>query len=136
MRNAVKGQVVNHRGVDPVQFGKMAAGKPLDDSDRDPWLASIRVHITATIARGESAVVTCSALKESYRRLIIGRSRSVKLVHLHGDPVLIRQRIAARKGHFMKPAMLDSQLADLEPPRDALLVLLFSTAIPSTSTSL
>jgi gluconokinase len=106
----------------PSNIAKMAAGRPLDDSDRDPWLASIRVHITATIARGESAVVTCSALKESYRRLIIGRSRSVKLVHLHGDPVLIRQRIAARKGHFMKPAMLDSQLADLEPPRDALLL--------------
>lgn len=104
----------------PSNIAKMSAGKPLDDSDRDPWLASIRVHITATIARGESGVVTCSALKESYRRLIIGRSRSVKLVHLHGDPALIRQRIAARKGHFMKPAMLDSQLADLEPPRDAL----------------
>jgi len=48
--------------------------------------------------------------------------RSVKLVHLHGDPVLIHQRIAARKGHFMKPAMLNSQLADLEPPRDALVL--------------
>jgi len=92
------------------------------DADRDPWLAAIRVHITATLARGESTVVTCSALKESYRRFIIGRSEGVKVVHLHGDPELIRRRIAERKNHFMKPEMLDSQLADLEPPQDALVL--------------
>jgi len=104
----------------PSNIKKMAAGLPLKDADRDPWLAAIRVHITATLARGESTVVTCSALKESYRRFIIGRSEGVKVVHLHGDPELIRRRIAERKNHFMKPEMLDSQLADLEPPQDAL----------------
>jgi len=104
----------------PSNIKKMAAGLPLKDADRDPWLAAIRVHITATLARGESSVVTCSALKESYRRFIIGRSEGVKVVHLHGDPELIRRRIAERKNHFMKPEMLDSQLADLEPPQDAL----------------
>lgn len=104
----------------PSNIAKMSAGKPLTDADRDPWLASIRVHITLTLSRGESGIVTCSALKESYRRFIIGRSQGVKLVHLTGAPELLRQRIAARKGHFMKPEMLASQLADLEPPRDAL----------------
>ena len=106
----------------PSNIAKMAAGKPLQDSDRDPWLASIRVHITATLARGESGIVTCSALKESYRKFVIGRSRGVKLVHLHGSPELIRQRIAGRQGHFMKPEMLDSQLAALELPEDALVL--------------
>jgi gluconokinase len=64
--------------------------------------------------------VTCSALKESYRRFIIDRSQGVKLVHLAGAPELLRERIAGRKGHFMKPEMLASQLADLELPQDAL----------------
>ena len=104
----------------PSNIAKMSAGKPLTDADRDPWLASIRVHVTATLARGESAIVTCSALKERYRRFIIGRSQGVKLVHLTGAPELLRRRIAERQGHFMKPEMLASQLADLEPPRDAL----------------
>ena len=106
----------------PSNIAKMAAGQPLQDSDRDPWLASIRVHITATLARGESGIVTCSALKESYRKFVIEHSRGVKLVHLHGSPELIRQRIAARKGHFMKPEMLDSQLMALESPTDALML--------------
>ena len=106
----------------PSNIAKMAAGKPLQDSDRDPWLASIRVHITATLARGESGIVTCSALKESYRKFVIEHSRGVKLVHLHGSPELIRQRIAGRTGHFMKPEMLDSQLLALESPTDALML--------------
>ncbi len=104
----------------PANVAKMAAGHPLDDADRKPWLAAIRAHIDATLRRGESAVVTCSALKERYRRVIVGDSSDVKLVYLHGAPELLRQRLAARTGHFMKPGMLDSQLAALEPPHDAL----------------
>ncbi len=104
----------------PANIAKMAAGTPLQDADRAPWLAAIREYIAATLARGENGVVTCSALKESYRQAVVGRSQGVKLVHLHGAPELIRARIGARQGHFMKPEMLDSQLAALEPPQDAL----------------
>ncbi len=101
-------------------IAKMSSGQPLDDADRAPWLAAIRAHIMAKTTRGESGVVTCSALKETYRQAILAGLNQVRLVHLHGAPELIHQRIAARENHFMKPAMLDSQLAALEPPREAL----------------
>lgn len=106
----------------PLNVAKMAAGLPLDDRDRLPWLEAIRAHIDACLARGESAVVTCSALKESYRQLLIGNPAQVKLVHLSGDPDVIFARLRQRQGHFMKPAMLQSQLATLEPPADAFTV--------------
>lgn len=102
-----------------ANIAKMAAGHPLDDNDRAPWLAAIRDHINATIARGENAVVTCSALKERYRQALGGTSPGLKWIYLHGTPELIHSRLAGRKGHFMKPAMLDSQLAALEPPQAA-----------------
>jgi len=101
---------------------KMSHGIPLTDHDREPWLAAIRAYIDATLARGRSAVVTCSALKERYRRMIVADPARVTLVHLAGDLVLVAERMRARQGHFMKPDMLASQLADLEPPRDALTV--------------
>ena len=101
-------------------IAKMSAGQPLDDQDRAPWLAAIAAHIKKTLGRGENGVVTCSALKASYRRAIMADDQNVKLFHLHGAPEIIRQRIEARKNHFMKPAMLDSQLAALELPQDAL----------------
>ena len=101
---------------------KMSAGTPLTDADRAPWLAAIRAHIDTTLARGESAVVTCSALKESYRRILIANPAQVKLVHLTGDTALLRERLQQRTGHFMKPGMLQSQLDTLEPPKDALTV--------------
>jgi carbohydrate kinase (thermoresistant glucokinase family) len=104
----------------PASIAKMAASRPLDDADRAPWLAAIRAHIDAQLAQGESAVVTCSALKEQYRRILIADPARVKLVQLNGDFALIQERLAQRPGHFMKPEMLPSQFADLEPPRDAL----------------
>jgi len=103
-------------------IAKMSAGQPLDDCDRAPWLAAIATHIKTTLARGENGVVTCSALKESYRQAILADNKNVVLFHLHGAPEIIRQRIEARENHFMKPAMLDSQLAALEPPLDAQLL--------------
>ena len=105
-----------------ANIAKMAAGHPLDDTDRAPWLAAIRDHINSTLARGENAVVTCSALKERYREALGGNSPGIKWVYLHGTPELIHSRLAGRKGHFMKPAMLDSQLAALEPPHSALAI--------------
>ena len=105
----------------PANVAKMSAGIPLEDADRAPWLAAIRAHIETTLARGESAVVTCSALKESYRAAAIPDPKHVRLVHLTGDFDLILDRMKQRE-HFMKPAMLRSQFETLEPPRQALAV--------------
>lgn len=104
----------------PANIAKMSADIPLTDDDRRPWLNAIRHYIDAVLGRGESAIVTCSALKERYRQTIVADPARVKLVYLTGDAALLRQRIGARHGHFMKPEMLQSQLADLEPPAHAL----------------
>lgn len=104
----------------PANIVKMSAGIPLTDEDRAPWLAAIRAHIDACLARGENAVVTCSALKESYRRIIVADPARVKLVYLRGDFDLLLRRLGRREGHFMKADMLKSQFDALEPPRDAL----------------
>ncbi len=100
---------------------KMSRGVPLDDRDRAPWLDALRELVRGCLERGESAVLACSALKESYReRLLI--DESVRLVYLKGDVGLIRERLRDRRGHFMKAAMLDSQFAALEEPERALSV--------------
>lgn len=90
---------------------KMAAGTPLDDTDRAPWLGAV----AAVFADGESLVVACSALKRRYRDLIRAGGADVVFVHLVGSPELLAERIGARPGHFMPPALLASQLATLEP---------------------
>ena len=105
----------------PANVAKMSAGLPLDDSDRAPWLAAIRAYLETTLARGESGVVTCSALKESYRAVAIPDPKRVHLVHLDGDFNVILDRMKQRE-HFMKPDMLKSQFATLEPPVDALTI--------------
>ncbi len=89
---------------------KMSRGTPLSDADRIPWLRKIAETIDDWRAHGQSGVVTCSALKRSYRK------PGVRLVYLKGSPDLIRQRMAARHGHFMPPALLDSQFTILEEP--------------------
>ena len=99
---------------------KMAEGRPLDDTDRAPWLAAIRAAMDACVAAGRSAVFTCSALKESYRHVLTAGRPEVRLVFLTGDRALLEARLAARPGHYMKAGMLDSQLAILEAPKDAL----------------
>lgn len=106
----------------PANVAKMSAGTPLTDEDRAPWLAAIRRHIDACLTRGENAIVTCSALKAAYRRVLLADPARVRLVHLHGTREQLWTRISARENHFMKPAMLDSQLAALETPVDALTV--------------
>ena len=106
----------------PENVAKMSAGIPLTDRDRAPWLAAIRAHIDACSARGESAVLTCSALKDRYRATLAEGAPRVRLVHLTGSYELILERIRARQGHFMKPEMLRSQFEALEAPRDALAV--------------
>lgn len=98
----------------PANVAKMAAGNPLTDDDRWPWLHAIGDWIDERIARDEPAVVTCSALKRKYRDAL--RRPEVMLVYLKGDHDLIARRLAARHGHFFKPALLESQFADLEEP--------------------
>jgi gluconokinase len=95
---------------------KMHSGTPLTDADRMPWLHKIAEEIDGWRARGESGVLTCSALKRAYRNIIIGDRSDVTLVYLKGSHDLIKQRMAARHEHFMPVALLDSQFATLEEP--------------------
>lgn len=106
----------------PANIAKMASGQPLDDTDRAPWLSALRQHVDACLARGTHGVVTCSALKERYRAILTADSQLVRFVHLHGTRELLWHRISSRENHFMLPAMLESQLAALEPPANALLI--------------
>ncbi len=100
----------------PANIAKMSSGIPLDDADRLPWLRAIAVAIDQDLEAGKSAVVACSALKRAYRDILIGSRKNVPLVYLQGSRELIGERMAARKDHFMPPALLDSQFATLEEP--------------------
>jgi gluconokinase len=100
----------------PEHVAKMHAGQPLTDADRAPWLARIGDWIGARLAAGEPGVVVCSALRRSYRESLAQGRPAVRFVYLEGDRALIERRLAARAGHFMPPALLDSQFATLEPP--------------------
>jgi carbohydrate kinase (thermoresistant glucokinase family) len=95
---------------------KMRGGAPLTDEDRIPWLDRIASMIDGWRACGESGVLTCSALKRAYRAKIIGDRHDVTLVYLNGSYELIKQRMAARRNHYMPVSLLDSQFATLEPP--------------------
>ncbi|HEX2226406.1 MAG TPA: gluconokinase [Candidatus Binatia bacterium] len=96
---------------------KMRRKVPLGDTDRAPWLETLRALIAKCIAAGENAVLACSALKESYRRLLTIDPDEVKLVYLKGDYALLEERMKSRRGHFMKPQLLNSQFASLEEPQ-------------------
>jgi len=100
----------------PENVAKMSSGTPLTDADRLPWLGAIAARIDEWRSRGEAGVVTCSALKRAYRDIIVGDRPDVALVYLRGSHDLVADRMAARKGHFMPPALLDNQFATLEEP--------------------
>ncbi|MDQ0031715.1 gluconokinase [Arthrobacter bambusae] len=93
---------------------KMAAGHPLTDEDRYPWLEKVAEWVEQTLDHGENGVITCSALKRSYRNIISRRGSGVVFVFLSGTPETISARLAERHGHFMPASMLGSQFADLE----------------------
>ena len=94
---------------------KMRSGHPLTDEDRWPWLERLREQITRSLAAKENAVLACSALKRAYReRLHV--NNDVRFVYLRGDSALIEKQLRDRRGHFMNPALLRSQFADLEEP--------------------
>lgn len=92
---------------------KMAAGHPLDDADRRPWLR--RVGETLAEAEDTGLVIACSALKRAYREAIFAAEPRTRFVLLHGTRELLEKRMKRRHGHFMPTTLLDSQLATLEP---------------------
>lgn len=96
-----------------ANVAKMAAGIPLTDEDRWPWLA--RVGDALHAASGTGLVIACSALKRSYRSAILAEAPAARFVYLHGSRDLLAERIGHRTGHFMPATLLDSQLATLEP---------------------
>ena len=100
----------------PENVEKMHAGTPLTDADRLPWLRKIAEVIDGWREHGDSGVLTCSALKRSYRDIIIDDRPGVTLVYLQGSQSLIGRRMAARHEHFMPVALLDSQFSTLEEP--------------------
>jgi gluconokinase len=96
---------------------KMSAGHPLTDEDRWPWLQAISDEIDRVCGSGEHAVIACSALKRAYRNILVHGRGDVRIIYLNGTQQLIAERLAARKGHFMPPGLLDSQFKTLEPPQ-------------------
>jgi carbohydrate kinase (thermoresistant glucokinase family) len=100
----------------PANIAKMHAGIPLDDADRQSWLAAIAAKIESWRATRRQGIVTCSALKRAYRELIRGGHEDIRLVYLKGEKSLIARRLAARHGHFMPSALLDGQFVALEEP--------------------
>jgi gluconokinase len=106
----------------PAAVAKMRAGIPLTDVERAPWLTSLHDILAATLDRRGHVVLACSALKERYREALRGGLRSVRFVYLKADEQMLARRLADRGGHFAGPALLTSQLADLEEPADALTV--------------
>jgi gluconokinase len=99
-----------------ANVAKMRAGIPLTDEDRWPWLRAIASWMDTRIAAGESAVATCSALKRSYRDLLLRDRPEATMVFLEASREELLRRLSARQGHFFPQRLLDSQLADMEPP--------------------
>lgn len=95
---------------------KMSAGHPLDDADRYDWLEALAQQIARWRQDGVSGVLTCSALKRTYRDTLRGGDPEAVFVYLKADEALLLQRVAGRSGHFMPPHLIASQLAALEPP--------------------
>ncbi len=101
---------------------KMRAGIALDDDDRWPWLDRMNAALRERDAQGESVLLACSALKQAYRDRLGHTLAHLRWIYLKGDFTLIRARLEARKGHYMKAGLLESQFAALEEPVDALTV--------------
>jgi gluconokinase len=101
---------------------KMAAGQPLTDQDRQPWLETLNTLLLQWFEAGKGGVLACSALKDTYRKTLVRGlpSSAYAFVWLDGSKQMIAERLAERKNHYMNPDLLDSQFATLEPPADAL----------------
>ena len=99
-----------------ANIDKMKAGNPLTDADRGPWLELIADWVDQRLDKGQSGIITCSALKRTYRNVIDRRRRGVVFVFLDGPQKTLALRLASRHHHFMPPQLLQSQFEDLEPP--------------------
>jgi gluconokinase len=100
----------------PANVEKMRAGIPLTDADRKPWLCAITDWIDERVTLGQSAVVTCSALRRAYRDDLLAGRPAATMVFLQVSREVLEQRLMARAGHFFPGKLLNSQLAALEPP--------------------
>jgi gluconokinase len=105
----------------PANVQKMASGEALTDADREPWLLRLRALIETHLLEQRPLVLACSALKASYRETLTANLEGVQVVFLNGSRELIAQRMKSRQ-HFMPPSLLESQLATLEPPQEAIVV--------------
>jgi gluconokinase len=105
----------------PANREKMSRGEALNDEDRQPWLERLHELIAEHVLEDKPIVLACSALKEKYRNILVGDLDSVPLVFLRGDAELIAERMRQRE-HFMPVSLLETQLATLEPPTNAITV--------------
>jgi gluconokinase len=103
-------------------ISKMTAGVPLADADRTPWLVALNHKLISTLRENRHPVLACSALKESYRALLLAGADGMAIIYLKGSYDLIWTRISAREGHYMKSEMLQSQISALEEPGNALVL--------------
>ncbi|WP_144211986.1 gluconokinase [Shewanella donghaensis] len=117
LANVINAKFIDGDDLHPkANIIKMASGEPLNDDDRAPWLERIRDAAFSVEQKNETAVIVCSALKKNYREQIRDGNNQVIFLYLEGSYELILNRINARKGHFMKPGMVDSQFSTLEDP--------------------
>ena len=101
----------------PGNVARMAAGIALTDADRQGWLAALADRLGAMRREGRAVVLSCSALRRSYRDTLRSQASDLALIYLAGAPEVLAQRMAGRTGHYMPPSLLASQLATLEPPQ-------------------
>jgi gluconokinase len=106
----------------PANRERMARGLPLDEDDRAPWLAALRMQMDRVRSAGGQAVFTCSALRKAHREQLADGCDDVLLVHLSGDYQTIHDRVVRRDGHWFDPALVSSQFETLEPPVHALAI--------------
>ncbi|MBC7484011.1 MAG: gluconokinase [Rhizobacter sp.] len=111
----------------------MAAGTPLTDTDRRDWLLAIARHLKTAREAGQPLVVSCSALKRSYRDVLRTASPALAFVHVHGAPALLAERMKARVGHYMPASLLVSQPDTLEAPGADERAITFDTALPAAT---
>lgn len=106
----------------PANVAKMRRGEALDDADRAPWLEALHALLVDRAAAGRPTVLACSALKAAYRRRLVDGLDGVRFVYLRAERALLEERLGGRRGHFFPADLLDSQLAALEEPADAVVV--------------
>jgi len=101
---------------------RMRHGIPLDDAARAPWLEAVHAAVVSQLAAGRRVVLACSALKAAYREVLLAGIPDPEVIYLDVDRATLEARLRARPHHFMPASLLDSQLADLQPPADAITI--------------